>query len=127
MLRFSNLMVATAALLLVQAHVAGAYPGGDGAVATRYPAATNLETCGTCHVAFDGFSDTTLNAYGADVFANLVNFDLDAAMAAVEGTDSDGDGATNLDEINNDTGFFPGWTCETYVNAAGAPELSHQF
>ena len=42
-------------------------------------------------------------------------------MAAIEGDDSDGDGATNLAEIMNASGFEPGWDCESYESALNAP------
>lgn len=62
-----------------------------------YPAAagTKLASCSTCHT-----STMALNSYGADLAAAGVNY------KSVEGKDSDGDGATNLAEIQALT--FPG-------------------
>jgi len=117
-----SLSIAVAAFAL-RAVAAGAFPGADESFATRYPSATNLVACGTCHVSFDPVTDgdASLNPYGSDVLANLVGFDFDGAMAAVEGLDSDLDGSANVDEIGTDSGFFPGWTCETYGAALSAP------
>jgi len=113
MLRSMTFIAAVAGLLL-QAGIADAFPTLPAQVAATYPDATNLVTCGTCHVSFDG-SDTATNPYGAAYAA--AGFDF----AAIEGDDSDGDGTSNIDEINSDAGFFPGWTCETYTSAAAAP------
>jgi hypothetical protein len=100
--------------LLLQAAVAGAFP--DGAVellAATYPDATNLHVCGTCHTSFEG--DVGLNPYGEAVAGAAFS------LEAVEGDDSDGDGTSNIDEINTAAGFFPGWTCETYIDAIAPP------
>ena len=113
MLRFTS-FIAVAAGLVLQAAVAGAFPTLPAQVVATYPTATNLENCGTCHVSFDGTNAAT-NPYGAAYAAAGFSF------AAIEGDDSDGDGTSNIDEINTDAGFFPGWTCETYVNAVGSP------
>ncbi len=58
----------------------------------RYPqlANTQLNSCATCHSpAVAGF----VNQYGADLQTAKLDF------AAIEATDSDGDGKSNLDEI----------------------------
>jgi hypothetical protein len=110
----STSFVAVVAGLVLQAAIAAAFPTLPAQVAATYPAATNLVNCGTCHVSFDG-SDAAANPYGAAFAA--AGFDF----AAIEGDDSDGDGTSNIDEINSDTGFFPGWTCETYTGAVAAP------
>ena len=47
-----------------------------------------------------------LNAYGKDVQAELKNGGIAPAILAVEGKDSDGDGATNVEEIK--LGTMPG-------------------
>lgn len=61
-----------------------------------------LDDCSTCHV--NGFD---LNSYGDDF---LTEYDkgngTTAALQAIEGDDSDGDGDTNIAEIN--AGTFPG-------------------
>jgi hypothetical protein len=58
-----------------------------------------LDSCLTCHQSQAAGKDN-LNPYGTD-FAGA-NHDF----AVIEGKDSDGDGVTNLDEINK--GTFPG-------------------
>ena len=118
MLRFTSL-IAVAAGLLLQAAVAGAFPGLTDSVIAQYPAATNLETCGTCHTSFN--SAPSLNPYGAAFSTAGGLGDPAAAFTAIEGDDSDGDGATNGAEINTGAGFFPGWTCETYLDAQNPP------
>lgn len=57
-----------------------------------YPAAKALHNCKTCHEA-----TPKLNYYGNDLQANANN------PKAVESLDSDGDGKTNLEEINAGT------------------------
>jgi hypothetical protein len=63
-------------------------------------AGTKLDSCTTCHQAAETPSAETLNPYGADFAANNHDF------AVIEPNDSDGDGVTNIDEING--GSFPG-------------------
>lgn len=62
-----------------------------------------LDTCNTCHGASYSF-----NTYGADVKAKKAQLggDLTAALRAVESWDSDGDGDSNIAEI--EAGTFPG-------------------
>lgn len=60
---------------------------------------TRLNSCMTCHTSGSG-NASNVNPYGMD-FAKS-NYDF----AAVETLDSDGDGFTNIDEINART--FPG-------------------
>lgn len=60
---------------------------------------SRLDSCETCH-ASSSPSAENLNPYGTDFAANNHDF------AAIEGLDSDGDGFTNIDEINALT--FPG-------------------
>jgi hypothetical protein len=60
----------------------------------RYPNAT--VSCSTCHTS----SIPALNAYGADYKSNGRSA---SALATIEPTDSDGDGYTNLQEINAGT------------------------
>jgi hypothetical protein len=120
MIRFALSAVLVTALSLISIEVQ-AFPGLDATVAARYPAATELATCGTCHTSFSG-NPATLNDYGEAVdVARAGGFDFDSAMADVEGDDSDGDGTSNMDEIDTDAGVHPGWTCETYTNALNAP------
>lgn len=114
------LFAGAVALLLLPVGSALAFEGFDESVVAKYPTATNLESCGTCHNDFSPGS-TSLNPYGQDVDGALSGFNIDQALTDVESTDSDGDGTTNLDEIESGDGFFPGWTCETYTNATDGP------
>lgn len=61
---------------------------------------TRLDTCDTCHIPGQSASAATLNSYGKDLQNNSENF------AAIESNDSDKDGFTNIEEIDNLT--FPG-------------------
>jgi hypothetical protein len=61
----------------------------------KYPAATEISKCAVCHEP-----DKKLNVYGIDLEKAGSDF------AAVEALDSDGDGITNIDEINKNS--FPG-------------------
>jgi len=70
----------------------------------KYPEAKALNTkCSTCHTMAlpkkDG--DHTNNAYGADLAKTKKDGKYD--FAAIEKKDSDGDGVSNLDEINKGT------------------------
>ena len=57
---------------------------------------TALDNCELCH----GSTKSIRNAYGQDVEAELLaGKAISAALAAIEGTDSDSDGYTNLTEI----------------------------
>jgi hypothetical protein len=60
---------------------------------------SHLDTCSTCH-ASSSPSKENLNPYGKDFGA--ANHDF----GAIESKDSDGDGFSNIDEIN--AGTFPG-------------------
>jgi hypothetical protein len=66
---------------------------------TTYPAAvgSRIDICNLCHTAGGG---TPLNPYGLDFNTSNKNF------TAIENLDSDGDGYTNIAEIQNLT--FPG-------------------
>jgi hypothetical protein len=119
LLRVSKVMMAAAGLLLAQAGLARAFPSFPATVVGQYPTATNLETCGTCHTSFT--SAPGLNPFGGAFLDAGGLADPAAALTAIEGADSDGDGTSNIDEINTDSGFFPGWTCATYVDAQSAP------
>jgi hypothetical protein len=69
----------------------------------KYPEATTLNKCTTCHVKAlpkkDG--DHENNAYGNDLKATKKDGKYD--FAAIEKKDSDGDGVSNIDEIKKGT------------------------
>jgi hypothetical protein len=119
-----RILIAAAVYLLCNAAAARAFFGFDLAVLTKYPTAINLENCGTCHNDFSP-QNSSLNPFGEDVHENLNDqfSNIDEALGNVENLDSDGDGTSNIDEIETNDGFFPGWTCETYVDAADAPTV----
>lgn len=78
-----------------------ALPSDLSSAAAKYPniVGTNLQACDLCHTA----SIPSLNPYGA---AYKANGRSSAAFGLIEGLDSDGDGFTNIQEINALT--FPG-------------------
>ncbi len=105
--------------------------GCDTIFQTTYPDSATDEggSCQTCHQSAGGGS--TFNLYGTDLLANgasgsgfnCTDTDFAAALVAVEDFDSDGEGNSNLIEIN--AGTQPGW-CDTAqnpgcVNSAGTP------
>ncbi|MGH3452756.1 MAG: hypothetical protein ACRDQW_19065, partial [Haloechinothrix sp.] len=61
---------------------------------------SKLNSCATCHSNPSAPNAGNLNPYGTDFAGNNHDF------AAIEPKDSDGDGHTNIDEINART--FPG-------------------
>src|SRR3990170_2985918 len=63
---------------------------------------SKLDSCSTCHLPGD---TSSWNPYGQAVKDNI-GLGIDAALAAVEPLDSDGDGASNIAEINART--WPG-------------------
>jgi hypothetical protein len=84
---------------------------------TRYgTTATVLNTCNLCHPGGDTGS---LNAYGDDFLNAGRNV---AAFIAIEGLDSDGDGFTNIVEINARS--FPGDPSSFPAGDAAAPVLT---
>lgn len=74
----------------------------------HYPgSATAAAGCDLCH----GTSTNNLNSYGKDLclaFEGEVPADINAALAAIDFLDSDGNGDSNLAEIM--AGAQPGWT-----------------
>ena len=60
-----------------------------------YPNATQIANCNLCHEP--GTDKTKRNYYGQDF--QTAGFDF----KAIEGLDSDGDGISNIDEINANT------------------------
>jgi hypothetical protein len=72
-----------------------------------------------CHRNFTNFG--SVNPYGAAFRSAGGTGNPSAGLADIEDLDSDGDGTTNLDEIMTASGFYPGYTCETYGNTVNAP------
>jgi hypothetical protein len=104
---------------LVGVRDAAALPQWMAAFQSRYPDATELSTCGVCHTRFSGHS--ARNQYGLDFYAAGGEEHPALALEAIENDDSDGDGTSNIDEIETDTGFFPGWNCDNYQSASNKP------
>lgn len=73
---------------------------------------SRLDTCMTCHTSSSPSADN-INAYATDYAGNDHNFE------AIESMDSDGDGFTNIEEINALT--FPG-DPEDNPDTAAEPE-----
>jgi len=107
------------ATLLALPPVAEARPEYVAPFAARYPSATDLSSCGTCHTSF--FGGTARNAYGAAFEAADGKDNQNAALLVIEALDSDGDGTTNIAEISTGSGFMPGYSCATYTGATDAP------
>jgi len=106
-------------VLLAAPVAANARPVYFAAFTSRYPDATQIAICGTCHIDFNGGGPR--NPFGLAFFAAGGPSDPSAALEAIENDDADGDGTSNIGEIATATGFFPGWTCDTYLNALNAP------
>jgi len=103
-----KVLIITGALLLLAVMISATKPQLGHAMPTdlagavaKYPilSSSALNTCDLCHTA----SVPNLNPFGAAYKANGRN---DAALTSIEGLDSDGDGFTNIQEINALT--FPG-------------------
>ena len=110
-MRLPPLAAVWALLASLAAGSAAARPPGPTTLCQVYPDSptclAGTADCATCHTQPPG-----LNAFGADVQAALgspTSDDADyiarlpAALAAVEALDSDGDGASNLDELLSGT------------------------
>ena len=104
------LFIVTGSLILLMVMIAStkpqsgsAAPGDLSSAVAKYPilntTSVRLQTCDLCHTA----SVPNLNPYGT-AYKNAGR--NTAAFATIENLDSDGDGFTNLQEIN--AGFFPG-------------------
>ncbi|MGB8217492.1 MAG: c-type cytochrome [Candidatus Methanoperedens sp.] len=80
-----------------------------------YPDAVNsrIDTCELCHINPSGGGP--LNSYGTDFASNGHNF------TAIESNDSDGDGFTNIAEINAKT--FPGNALDNPLTPTQTPAL----
>jgi hypothetical protein len=103
-----SMLIITGALILLSVMIASTKPQVTSALpdflssaVAKYPniAASSLNNCTLCHTA----SIPSLNPYGSAYKDNGKN---SAAFGLIEGLDSDGDGFTNLQEINALT--FPG-------------------
>ncbi len=97
--KISFMLLLLTAAALVGVPEALAFPGYLDSFNTTYPSAvgTRIDNCLLCHNSLSGGSR---NGYGTDFGNNSHNF------TAIEPLDSDGDGFTNIVEINNLT--FPG-------------------
>ena len=95
--------VVTLSLALGCAVIASADNGARADFDARYPSNSFGGSCKVCHT-----TGSTTNPYGTDlVKAGATANNISAAtFVAVEGLDSDGDGFTNIEEIN--AGTFPG-------------------
>ncbi len=76
--------------------------GAQKSFKAAYPTFAGTVSCALCHEP-----DKKLNGYGVDLGAHNLDF------AAIEALDSDGDGATNIAEIN--AGTLPGDKTSTPV------------
>ncbi len=103
-----EVLIITGALLLLtvmisatKPQISSAAPGDLSSAVAKYPilSGSSLQTCDLCHTA----SVPNLNPFGAAYKANGRN---NAAFGSIENLDSDGDGFTNIQEINALT--FPG-------------------
>jgi len=94
-------MIIAALVFLSNPTPVSANTGDLGSIKTKYPkiAGSRLDTCNLCHTA----SIPSLNPYGAAYKSKGRNA---AAFGLIEALDSDGDGLTNIQEINGLT--FPG-------------------
>ena len=96
-----TLMLLAAMIASTKPQTASATPNDLGSAVANYPSlnGSSLQTCDLCHTA----SIPNLNPYGIAYKNNGRNT---AAFGAIENQDSDGDGFTNIQEINALT--FPG-------------------
>ena len=99
-----GIAVAALAIVLTQPGLVVAQRSYLTVWSTTYPASVtdNNASCTTCHGA--GNDTSVLNAYGASVYGAGTNA---AGFKSIESTDSDGDGTSNIAEIN--AGSQPGW------------------
>jgi len=102
------ILIITGAFLLLgvmisstKPQIGSAAPGDLSSAAAKYPiiSGSSLQTCDLCHTS----SVPSLNPYGVAYKSNGRNT---AAFGVIENLDSDGDGFTNIQEINAFT--FPG-------------------
>ena len=124
------LVPAVLAMALMAASDAEAWPNCTDVFAATYPGSTteNNGGCQTCHQSSGGGGN--FNVYGNDMLSNgasgagpaCTGVNFAAVLAAIESLDSDGEGNSNLVEINANT--QPGW-CDTQNtgcnNSGGTP------
>ncbi len=93
------LLAAAVLAVFLRGEFAYATPSLQTAMVSRYPGLreTPLQGCGTCHMPVKA---DFLNGYG------LALRDAKMGFEEIEQLDSDGDGLTNIDEINDES--FPG-------------------
>ena len=113
----TKLISLIAACMLTLTGVAHAEPDWLTTAQNLYPAAVSVHNCGLCHNNF--FSNSPRNPYGL-AFEGAVGT-VQEKLEAIELVDSDGDGTTNVFEIQDTTGFFPGWSCDNLGDAINAP------
>ncbi len=118
------------ATALLASHDANAWPSCADVFAATYPNSTTDDNggCQTCHQSSGGGGN--FNVYGSDLLANggsgagpaCAGVHFAAVLVAVESLDSDGEGNSNIVEIDANT--QPGW-CDTQnvgcSNSAGTP------
>lgn len=113
--RGRRLAVLTLVAVASTVSVGAFFPFYVGSWTAAYPTSSSLDhvlngtgdSCQLCHR--DGNGGNGWNAYGWEI-KEIFNQtgDLDMAILDAEGVDSDGDGNSNIDEIDADT--QPGWT-----------------
>jgi Cytochrome C oxidase, cbb3-type, subunit III len=132
--RVGGFLVAVLLVGLQAAPHAQAKPAFFSAFIAKYPASTNLFTCGTCHYDFNGpqndlsvgappLAETGegLNPFGRAFAEAGGEENPAAALDAIAGSDADHDGTNNGDEILTLPGFMPGYDCDSYMRAVNAP------
>lgn len=133
--RTTAILTKTPLILILFSPAALAWPGCGAIFTDTYshiPSETEtLGECQTCHQ--DAGGGGNFNPYGDDLLANgasgangaCTNIDLPAALAAVEGLDSDMEGNSNIAEIEAST--QPGWCVAGgsvgCSNSSGAPAI----
>jgi PKD repeat protein len=117
------------AAALTASHDANAWPSCTDVFAATYPnSATETNGgCQTCHQSSGGGGN--FNVYGRDILSNggsgagptCTGVNFVAVLAAIENLDSDGEGSSNIVEINANT--QPGWCVPGTggCNNAGTP------
>ena len=94
----------TGLLMFLSSGLASANSGDAGQMNARYPSFYSAWGCGSCHTASVPALKVYGTAYKTAVGGNRGNNSLmNAALASIEGGDADGDGRTNVFEINGGT------------------------